>query len=81
MKLSLSVRVAEAPGSKEETIRSFDEIAVLADQLGYHAVCMRASQAGIQTPLQQITAIRQKTRQLNLAVSMVTGRFPDSNQQ
>ena len=37
---------------------------------------MRASQAGIQTPLQQITAIRQKTRQLNLAVSMVTGDFP-----
>ena len=76
MKLSLSVRVAEAPGSKEETIRSFDEIATLADQLGYSAVCMRASQAGIQTPLQQITAIRQKTRQLNLAVSMVTGDFP-----
>ena len=75
MKLSLSVRVAEAPGSKEEAIRSFDEIAALADQLGYNAVCMRASQAGIQTPLQQITAIRQKTRQLNLAVSMVTGYF------
>ena len=76
MKLSLSVRVAEAPGSKEEAIRSFDEIAALADRLGYNAVCMRASQAGIQTPLQQITAIRQKTRQLNLAVSMVTGDFP-----
>ena len=76
MKLSFSVRVAEAPGSKEETIRSFDEIAALADQLGYNAVCMRASQAGIQTPLQQITTIRQKTRQLNLGVSMVTGDFP-----
>ena len=76
MKLSLSVRVAEAPGSKEETIRSFDEITSLAAQIGYHAVCMRASQAGIQTPLQQIAACRQKTRELNLAVSMVTGDFP-----
>ena len=76
MKLSLSVRVAEAPGSKEDTIRSFDQIATLADQLGYHAVCMRASQAGTQTPLQEITAIRQRARQLNLAVSMVTGDFP-----
>ncbi len=76
MKLSLSVRVAEAPGSKEETIRSFDKIAELAAQIGYHAVCMRASQAGIQTPLQQITALRKKVCELNLAVSMVTGDFP-----
>ena len=73
MKLSLSVRVAEAPGSKEETIRSFDEIAELANKIGYHAVCMRASQTGIQTPLEQITDVRQKVRALNLAVSMVTG--------
>lgn len=76
MKLSLSVRVAEAPGSKEETIRSFDEVAELAAQIGYRAVCMRASQGGTQTPLQQITAIRQKARDCNLAVSMVTGDFP-----
>jgi sugar phosphate isomerase/epimerase len=76
MKLSLSVRVAEAPGSKEETIRTFDEVAELAAQIGYRAVCMRASQGGAQTPLQQITAIRQKARDCNLAVSMVTGDFP-----
>ena len=76
MKLSLSVRIAEAPGSKEETIRSFDEIAKLANQIGYHAVCMRASQAGVQTPLEQITAIRKQVETLNLGVSMVTGDFP-----
>lgn len=76
MKLSLSVRIAEAPESKEETIRSFDEIAELANRVGYHAVCMRASQAGIQTPLEQITAIRKKVGELNLGVSMVTGDFP-----
>ena len=76
MKLSLSVRIAEAPGSKEETIRSFDQLAELANQIGYHAVCMRASQAGVQTPLEQITAIRKKVEALNLGVSMVTGDFP-----
>ena len=76
MKLSLSVRIGEAPGSKVETIRSFDEIAESTGRIGYHAVCMRASQAGIQTPLQEITAIRQKAREHNLTVSMVTGDFP-----
>ena len=69
MKLSLSVRVAEAPGSKEETIRSFDQIADLAAEIGYHAVCMRASQVGIQSPLREITDVRKKIRELNLAVT------------
>jgi sugar phosphate isomerase/epimerase len=76
MRLSLSVRVAEAPHSKEETIRTFDEIADLASDMGYHAVCMRASQAGIQTPLQDITRVRKAAQERGLAVSMVTGDFP-----
>ena len=76
MKLSLSVRVAEAPKSKKDTIRSFDEVAEIASKIGYKAVCMRASQAGIQTALQQIISTRKKTRELGLAVSMVTGDFP-----
>ena len=76
MKLSLSVRVAEAPKSKKDTIRSFDEVAEIASKIGYKAVCMRASQAGIPTALQQIISARKKTRELGLAVSMVTGDFP-----
>ena len=76
MKLSLSVRVAEAPKSKKDTIRSFDEVAEIASKIGYKAVCMRASQAGIQTALQQIISAIKKTRELGLAVSMVTGDFP-----
>ena len=76
MKLSLSVRVAEAPKSKKDTIRSFDEVAEIASKIGYKSVCMRASQAGIQTALQQIISARKKTRELGLAVSMVTGDFP-----
>ena len=83
MKLSLSVRVAEAPGSKKKTIRSFGEVAEIAAQIGYQAVCMRASQAGIQTSLQQVTSVRKKVQELDLAVSMVTGDFtiPINNDQ
>jgi len=76
MKLSLSVRVAEAPYSKEESIRSFDQIADLACNIGYHAVCMRASQAGIQSPIQVVTSVRKAIEKRGLAVSMVTGDFP-----
>ncbi|MBC8230538.1 sugar phosphate isomerase/epimerase [bacterium] len=76
MRLSLSVRVAEAPGSKEKTLMSFDELAKLAKRIGYHALCMRASQAGVQTDQQIIVDIRQTLDDLGLAVSMITGDFP-----
>ena len=76
MRLSLSVRVAEAPGSKERTLMPLDEIARLAKVEGYHAVCMRASQAGVRTPLEQVAAMRGKLDALGLEVSMVTGDFP-----
>jgi sugar phosphate isomerase/epimerase len=75
MRLSLSVRVAEAPGSKEKTLMSFDELAHLAKRIGYHALCMRASQAGIQTDPQTITAMRKTLDDLGLTASMVTGDF------
>jgi sugar phosphate isomerase/epimerase len=75
MRLSLSVRVAEAPGSKEKTLMSFDELAHLAKRIGYHALCMRASQAGIQTDQETITEMRQTLDDWGLAVSMVTGDF------
>jgi sugar phosphate isomerase/epimerase len=76
MKLSLSVRIAEAPGSKEKTIRTMEQIAGLAASTGYAAVCMRASQAGIQTPLQEIAGVRKTVQRHGLKVSMVTGDFP-----
>jgi len=75
MRLSLSVRVAEAPGSKEKTLMSFDELAHLAKRIGYHALCMRASQAGIHTDPQIIADMRKTIDDLGLAVSMVTGDF------
>ncbi|MBT5875861.1 MAG: sugar phosphate isomerase/epimerase [Candidatus Latescibacteria bacterium] len=76
MRLSLSVRVAESPHSKKEAIRSYASVADLASDTGYQAVCMRASQAGIQTPLQDIASVHRETMARSLAVSMVTGDFP-----
>ena len=75
MKLSLSVRVAET-ASKRDATHTFEQLTELAAGLGYEAVCMRASQVGIHSPLEQITAARKQAALLNLKVSMVTGDFP-----
>lgn len=74
MKLSLSVRVAET-ASKKDATHTFAQLTGLAAELGYEAVCMRASQVGIQSPLAQITAARKQAQSHNLHISMVTGDF------
>ncbi|MAB89675.1 MAG: xylose isomerase [Planctomycetes bacterium] len=76
MKLSLSVRVAKAPGSKEETVMRIEQLIGIAAQTGYDAVCMRASQIGIQTPVEDVTRTRQLLTRKSLQISMVTGDFP-----
>lgn len=76
MKLSLSVRIAEAPGSKEKTVMDLDSLIRVARQNGYQALCMRASQAGIHTPPEAVREMQRKIRAAGLAVSMVTGDFP-----
>ena len=76
MKLSLSVRVAESVLNKEEANRSMEHLADLALELGYSAMCMRASQAGILSPLEQITRVRKILAERGLPVSMVTGDIP-----
>ena len=76
MKLSLSVRVAESVLNKEEANRSMEYLADLALELGYFAMCMRASQAGIQSPLEQVTRVRKILAERGLPVSMVTGDIP-----
>lgn len=75
MKLSLSVRVAET-ASKKDATHTFAQLTELAAGLGYEAVCMRASQVGIHSPLEEITAARKQAAALNLKVSMITGDFP-----
>lgn len=81
--LALSVRVAEAFGSKEETTMSAAEIVRLAKSTGFRAVCMRASQAGIHSPAAVVRQISRTIREAGLAVSMVTGDFavPSNNDQ
>jgi sugar phosphate isomerase/epimerase len=76
MKLSLSVRIAEAPGTKDRALMGMQDLAQLASENGYAAVCMRASQAGIATPPEQVAAIRRLLDARGLAVSMVTGDIP-----
>lgn len=76
MKLSLSVRVAEKFSDKRQTVMSLVELAELAAAEGYHALCMRASQLGTHTPLDQVSEARRQLRDRDLVVSMVTGDFP-----
>lgn len=74
MKLSLSVRIAES-ASKRELDVDFADLAELARRTGYHAVCMRASAGGVQTPQPQLLAMRRLIEDQGLEVSMVTADF------
>lgn len=75
MKLSLSVRVAEAFGSKEKSSMTIDQLIELAKCHGYEALCMRGSQAGIHSPVEKVREMSAKIRAAGLTVSMVTGDF------
>ena len=76
MKLSLSVRVAESLSAKRVPAMPLESLAKLAVDNGYRAVCMRASQLGIQTPLDEVRARAAELTKMGLAVSIATGDFP-----
>jgi len=76
MQLSLSVRIAEEFLSKEKARLSLEELSDLAVEAGYDALCMRASQIGIQTPRDERDRRAQVIRDHGLCVTMVTGDFP-----
>lgn len=71
MKLSLSVRVAEAACKTKLNIPVAD-LVQLAKEMGYHAICMRASAGGIGTPLDELEKIRSEVEAEGMIVSMVT---------
>lgn len=74
MKLSLSVRIAEAPCKTKLNVPLRD-LVQLAKEVGYHAVCMRASAGGTQTPRDQLETMRGEIESAGLTVSMVTADF------
>lgn len=74
MKLSLSVRVAEA-ACKTKLNVPFSELVSLAADLGYDAVCLRASAGGVQTPRKQLEQMREEVERAGLVISMVTADF------
>lgn len=71
MYLSLSVRIAEAATKDRMTI-PFESFVQLARETGYHAVCMRASAGGVQTPREELLAMRRLLDDAGLQVSMAT---------
>src|SRR5262245_11032425 len=81
MKLSITVRMAEAQGSNQKTVMGFDEVIAIAKRIGYDAVDMRASQGGIHTPKERLREMRQALDKSGIKVSCVTGDFdiPSNN--
>ena len=74
MKLSLSVRIAEAACKTRLNI-PFRELVDLAVERGYAAVCLRASAGGVQTPRDELERMRATVEAAGLVVSMVTADF------
>ncbi len=71
MKLSLSVRIAEAPCKTKLNV-PFRDLLQLAAELGYGAICMRASAGGIGTQRGELERMRGEVERAGLRVSMVT---------
>ncbi len=71
MQLSLSVRIAEA-SCKTKLNVPFHDLVQLAAELGYQAICMRASAGGIGTSSADLERMRGEVEAAGLRVSMVT---------
>src|SRR3954468_2893615 len=75
MKLSLSVRIAEAPCKTRLNV-PFRDLVQLAAELGYGGICMRASAGGVHTSRAELERMRVDVERAGLIVTMVTA---DSN--
>lgn len=75
MKLSLSTRVAESFDDKRQADVSLEDLGQIAAREGYHAVCMRASQVGVDSSREAVRTAADQLGELGLSVSMVTGDF------
>jgi len=75
VKLSLSTRVAESFGDKREATVELEDLAQIAAGEGYYALCMRASQVGVDDSRQRLRTARTTLESRDLSGSMVTGGF------
>lgn len=73
MRLSLSVRVAEAPKRKDVAAVPIEDLAPMAAAAGFRALSLRASVVSVATPAARRAEIRRLLEVEGLAVSMVTG--------
>lgn len=73
MKLSLSVRVAEAPKRKDIAESPIEKLAPLARASGFAGLSMRASVVSVNSPPDRVRAVKALLDAQGLAVSMVTG--------
>jgi sugar phosphate isomerase/epimerase len=82
MKLSLSTRIAEAPKpNKDRALMALPDLARAANNAGYRALCMRASQLGVHSSAEQLRNARILLDELGLKVSMISGNndVPNNN--
>ena len=75
MSISLSCRMVETRNNRPSPM-AYEEFLALVKDAGYDALCLRASQGGISTPLDRLYEMSRLTRQAGLKVSMVTPDFP-----
>ena len=74
MKLSMSVRIAEA-ACKTKLQLPLSELVEIAAAAGYQAICMRASAVGVHSSAAEVAAARAAIDGAGLTVSMVTADF------
>lgn len=75
MRLSLSVRVAESFSNKRVITLPLDNLALLAQDAGYEALCMRASVCGTHHDAATVKSLKEQVHNVGLEVSMVTADF------
>ena len=76
MKLSLSVRVAESFSNKRESTIPLEDLARIAADAGYDALCMRASVVGVHSAAGRAARVRRSVAEQGLTISMITADFP-----
>lgn len=75
VRLSLSARVAEDFLNKEKSSMTLDQLIAMAQKYRFHALCMRASQIGVQSAVGAASDAKGRISAAGLKVSMATTNF------